>query len=111
MHLLPTEVMVSFDIKSKFTNVPEQEALEVIHGKLVADESLRVRTALMADQVTHFFDLCMRTTYFLFQGMCYQLKDGTTTESPVIPCSGQHLHIYLRVETLTSVSEASCGHG
>ena len=38
--LLPTEVMVNFDMKLLFTNVPVQEALEVIYWKLLADKPL-----------------------------------------------------------------------
>ena len=33
------EVMVSFDIKSLFTNVPVGKALDVIHEKLIADDT------------------------------------------------------------------------
>ena len=83
--LLPTEVMVSFDIKSLFTSVPVQEALEVIQGKLMADESLGERMALSADQVTQLLDLCLRTTYFLYKGEYYQQKDGAVMGSPVSP--------------------------
>ena len=66
--LLPVEVMVTFDIKSLFTSVPVQEALEVIQGKLMADEALGERTALSADQFTQVLDLYLRNTYFLYKG-------------------------------------------
>ena len=51
-HLQPTEVMVSFDIKSLFTNVPIDEALRVIEQKLLEDETLEDRTALSVKQIT-----------------------------------------------------------
>ena len=55
--------MVSFDIKSLFTNVPVDEALEVILQRLTEDETLADRTALTPEQITHLLELCLKTTY------------------------------------------------
>ena len=85
LQLQPTEVMVSFDIKSLFTNVPVKEALEVIMQRLSDDDTLEDRTALSVDQVTHLLDLCLRTTYFMYQGEFYQQRDGAAMGSPVSP--------------------------
>ena len=85
IHLQPTEVMVSFDVKALFTNVPTEEALQVIHRLLLEDESLGNRTELTADQITHLLDLCIRTTYFIYGGEYYQQKDGAAMGSPVSP--------------------------
>ena len=65
--------------------MPVQEALEIVHGKLSAHESLGERTAHMADQVTHLFNHCLRITYVPFQGEYYQQKDSVTIEFPVSP--------------------------
>ena len=35
------ESMVSFDVKSLFTNLPIDEALEVVHKGLMEDDTLR----------------------------------------------------------------------
>ena len=74
-----------YSSKSLFTNVPVQEALEVIHVKLLTDESLGERTALSADHITHLLHLCLRTTYFIYKGQYYQQKDGAAMGSPVSP--------------------------
>ena len=47
------EVMVSFDVESLFTNVPVDQALMIIHEKLVHDDTLQDRTALTPDHVHH----------------------------------------------------------
>lgn len=85
IRLQPTEVMVSFDVNALFTNVPTDEALQVIHRLLPEDESLKNRTKLTADQVTRFLDLCIRTTYLIHVGEYYQPKDGRAMGSPVSP--------------------------
>ena len=63
------EVMVSFDVKSLFTNVPLDEALQVIQTK---DASLREGTALSTNNVTHLLELCLRSTYFSFEEELYK---------------------------------------
>ena len=46
IELRSNEVVVSFDVKSLFTNVPVDEAIEVILHKLSEDKALEDRTAL-----------------------------------------------------------------
>ena len=71
------------DVKSLFTNVPVGEALDVIHEKLTADDTLAERTALSPSQIIKLLQICLRTTYFLYQGQYYEQKDGTAMGSPV----------------------------
>ena len=79
------EVMVSFDVKSLFTNVPIEHALEVIHQRLLEDETLEDRTQLTAEQVTLLLGICLRTTYFVYQNQFYEQTEGAAMGSPVSP--------------------------
>ena len=81
-----TEVMVTFDIKSIFTTVSIQEAFELVHETLLADESLKERTTLSTDPVTLLLDLCLRTTYFIYKRGYYQQKDGAAMGLKVERC-------------------------
>ena len=77
--------MVSFDVKSLFTNVPIEHALEVIHQRLLEDETLEDRTQLSAEQVTLLLSICLRTTYFVYQNQYYEQTEGAAMGSPVSP--------------------------
>ena len=79
------ELMVSFDVKSLFTNVPIEHALEVIHRRLLEDETLEDRTQLSAEQVTLLLSICLRTTYFVYQNQFYEQTEGAAMGSPVSP--------------------------
>ena len=85
LNLGPAEAMVSFDIKSLFTNVPVDETLSVIHQLLSEDDLLNVRTTLSDDQVTHLLELCLKNNYFVYQVQYYKQKDGAAMGSPVSP--------------------------
>ena len=53
------ESMVSFDVKSLFTNVPIGEALEVVHKGLMENDTLMDRTVLPPQNVTHLLEMCL----------------------------------------------------
>ena len=54
------ELLVSFAVCLLFTNVPIGEAVSVIHGMLLEDESLEDRTALIADVIADLLNVCLR---------------------------------------------------
>ena len=79
------EVLVSFDVELLFTNVPIGKALEVVNKKLTEDDTLSDRTTLLPNQVTSLLEICLRTTYFIYQGQCFEQTDGAAMGSPVSP--------------------------
>ena len=54
-----------------FTSVPVDKALRVIREKLDEDQTLRDRTPLVPDDIIWLLSLCLKCTYFLFQGEYY----------------------------------------
>ena len=66
-----SEIMVSFDVKSLFTNVPIDKILEVIGNKLINDQSLEERSS--------------KTTYFVYNSEYYEQLEGAAMGSPVSP--------------------------
>lgn len=78
-------IIVSFDVKSLFTNVPLQEALQVIEQRLSTDVHLRSRTLLSIESIMELLRKCLTTTYFTFEGEYYQQDDGAAMGSPLSP--------------------------
>ena len=54
------EVLASFDVSSLFTNVPVNEAVEVIQERLIEDETLQGRTDLSPVEIADLLYTCLR---------------------------------------------------
>ena len=63
------EALVSFDVTSLFTNVPIDEAVDVIHRKLT-EEDLVERTRYQ-QRITELLQLCLKSTYLSYNGESY----------------------------------------
>ena len=81
--LAQEELLVSFDVSSLFTNVPVNEAVEVIWGMLRNDQELSERPKLDADNVASLLSLCIKSTYFRYNGNYYEQREGADMGSPV----------------------------
>ena len=66
-----------------FTNVPIGEAVDIIRARLEEDESLGERTPLSSGRVAESLQLCLRSTYFSFNGEFYEQREGAAMGSPV----------------------------
>ena len=61
------EMLVSFDVTSLFTNVPIDEAAQVIRDKLQGDETLVDRTTLsLLTGSEKLLEACLMSTYFSY---------------------------------------------
>ena len=70
------EILVSFDVTSLFTNVPTDEAVDIIHRRLLEDEELEERTPLSPDRIAELIRLCLKSTYFSYDGEFYEQREG-----------------------------------
>ena len=79
------EIFNSHDVVSLFTNVPIQQAIDVVRQRLNDDTSLKNRTLLSVDNIMELLEFILTTTYFMFRGQIYQQRFGTAMGSPVSP--------------------------
>ena len=82
MRVEAEEALVSFDVNSLFTNVPIDEAVHVIHRKLMEEEDLVERTPLPAERIAELLQLCLKSTYFSYNGEFYEQRQGAAMGSP-----------------------------
>ena len=79
------DVLVSFDVTALFTCVPVDKSLDIIHQKLMKDNTLKDRTNLTPQHVTDLLGICLKTTYFQFDKQIYSQVEGAAMGSPVSP--------------------------
>jgi predicted GIY-YIG superfamily endonuclease len=79
------DTLVSFDVVSLFTNVPVDEALQVIRSRLEDDNTLAERSVLEVEAVMELLEVCLRTTYFQVDDGFYQQKEGMAMGNSLSP--------------------------
>ena len=72
--------LVSFDVKSLFTSIPLQLALDCT--KTAINKS-HYQPPLPTDDLMDLLHLCLTSTYFQYNGKHYKQLDGTAMGSPV----------------------------
>ena len=83
--LQPSDILVSFDVVSLFTNVPTTETCLLVKDRLIQDLSLDDRTSLTPDQIHDLLLTCVSSSCFQFQGKFYEQTAGTSMGSPLFP--------------------------
>ena len=72
--------LVSFDVKSLFTNIPLQLALQCTETAILqSTDPLRLPT----EDIIDLLNLCLTSTYFQYNGKHYKKFYGTAMGSPV----------------------------
>ena len=70
------EVLVSFDVVALYPSVPQNEAIDLVHEKMVNDPDLHKKTTMSAESITSLFKMCVQTTYFVFNKKLYMQVNG-----------------------------------
>ena len=72
--------LVSFDVKSLFTSIPLQMALDSTDNAI---KNSTVELPLPTDNIMDLLNLCLTSTYFQYNGKHYKQLHGTVMGSPV----------------------------
>ena len=71
---------MSFDVKSLFTSIPLQLALDCTENAI---KNSTVELPLPTDDIMDLLNLCLTSTYFQYNGKHYKQLHGTAMGSPV----------------------------
>ena len=85
VRLKKEERLVSYDVTALFTSVPIPPALKIIEDKLNKDKDLQQRTSMSIRHIIKLLEFCLRSTYSVFQGQCYEQVEGAAMGSPLSP--------------------------
>ena len=85
LEIPPGQKLLSYDVTALFTSVPVDKALTIINERLHDDPTLSNRTELNTNQISELLDLCLTTTYFIYDGTYYQQPHGAAMGSPISP--------------------------
>ena len=77
--------MVCIDVTSLYTTISIDQALLIIKDLLEHDDKLAARTLLSPRQIVDLLDILLRTTYFKFNGVFFQQRDGAAVGGPTSP--------------------------
>ena len=75
--------MVSFDIKSPFTNIPLDETITIIVNKLFHNV-IRFH-GFFREQFTKLLQFSLKNCRFLFNDQLFEQTDGVAMDSPLRP--------------------------
>ena len=75
--------MVSFDVKSLFTNVPLDRTIDIILKKIY--EKNEIVTSITKNEIKEMLILCTGNVHFTFECRTYVQTDGEAMGSPLGP--------------------------
>ena len=85
LDLLQDEILISFDVVNLFTRVPIDDALQVIATCLARDDTLEDITAISITDICRLTELCLHSTYFMFDDTFFEQVEGAAISSPLSP--------------------------
>ena len=98
--------MISFDVKSLFTNVPLNETINIILRK-VYDEN-KIVTNIPRSVLKELLYLCTKHVHFKFNGEIYTQCDGVAMGSPLGPLFANIFMISLEENILPKLESHLC---
>ena len=89
--------MVSFDVKSLFTNVPLDRTINIILKRIY--DQAELQTFLTRSELKEMLLLCTKKVHFTFNGRTYIQTDGVAMGSPL--CTSRYFCDRIRKVTIT----------
>ena len=85
---------ISLDVTSLFTNVPIEPLLEFLHRKHI-EGNMPLPAGYDIDGLLKLIRLCVKSTFFTFNGKFYKQKQGVAMGNPLAPVvAGLYMEFY-----------------
>ena len=82
-HIPNDHLLVLFDVKSLFTNVPLDQTIEIILN--IVYKKNEISTDMTKSEMKELLNLCTKSVHFTFDGNIYVQNDGVAMGSPSGP--------------------------
>ena len=79
-HIPNDHLLVSFDVKSLFTNVPLDQTIEIILNRVYKKNE--ISTDMTKSEMKELLNLCIKSVHFTFDDNIYVQNDGVAMGSP-----------------------------
>ena len=79
-HIPNDHLLVSFDVKSLFTNVPLDQTIEIILN--IVYKKNEISTDMTKSEMKELLNLCTKSVHFTFDDNIYVQNDGVAMGSP-----------------------------
>ena len=106
----PTDIIVSYDIKSLYTNVPLDQVIKDITDTVYADTASSrffIDSGIPKRVLKNILKLCSESI-FLYKGMVYKQRDGVAMGSPLAPLLANWFVATVEDRILSDVSLGYC---
>ncbi|XP_076069797.1 uncharacterized protein LOC143041676 [Oratosquilla oratoria] len=77
------DILVSFDVKSMFTSLPQDLLKQAVLSKVEGSEEFRDNEKLSTEELVRLVNLCLDSTFFRFREKVYHQRIGTPMGSPI----------------------------
>ena len=85
--------------------MPIDPAINIIRRKLELDQELYLRTSMSVVQIISLLEVCLKTTYFQFQGRFYEQLQGAAMGSSINPIVA---NLYMEGFENKAINTAEC---
>ena len=95
--------MVSFDVVSLFTNVPLEQAIEIILKRIYINKE--ITTNIPKQEMKELLFLCTKNVHFTFNNQIYIQLDGVAMDSPLGPVLANIFMVELETSVISNLND------
>ena len=95
--------LISFDVKSLFTNVPLDFTIKVILDKIYKDKL--IKTKLKKEEMKALLEICTKEMHFNFNDIIYRQNNGVCMGNPLGPVIANIFMVHMECSIIPTISD------